>query len=279
MKKVKCIIDKKNNVKFIDSFNTVKEKTMIKKKITQMLIVGLTTLFATNGVFAQSKVIEVDSFNEIIISPHIEVIFKKGAKESVEINELKLPMEKFNIEVKKNILHIFLEGAKISTETKKVVKNGEKIKVPIYQGTQAKITVTYKDVETYSLRGEEKIVFEDALEKDKLKFNIYGESKIYIKDANINDFKIAIYGESYLEILKGIIKEQNISAYGGSSINMLGVSNETTKITAYGDGDYKFNISNLLKVTAYGDVNVSYKGNPTLKKGLIIGDAIIKMIN
>lgn len=253
---------------------TKKKKTNIAK----LCMVAILTVLGTGFALGQSKTIDVNSFDEVIISPHLEVVFKKGNKESVTINELKVPMDKLNLEVKRNTLHVYLEGAKITTKTKKVMVDGSMRKVPIYKGTQGKLVVTYTDVETFSLRGEEKFVFDSALEKDKMKFNIYGESQIQVKEAQINELRVAIHGESSFEINKGNIKKQRFTAYGESTVNTLGVSNETTKITAYGDGEYKFNISERLKVTSYGESNIAYKGSGEVKKGLVIGDTTIEMI-
>lgn len=253
-------------------------KQMKNTKIAKLFIVGILTVLGTGFAMGQSKTIDVDSFDEVIISPHLEVVFKKGNEESVTVNELKVPMNKLNLEVKRNTLHVYLEGAKITTETKKVMVDGSMRKVPIYKGTQGKLVVTYKDVETFSLRGEEKFVFDSTLSKNKMKFNIYGESQIEVKEAQIDELRVAIHGESSFEIKKGKIKKQRFTAYGESMVNTLGVNNETTKITAYGDGDYKFNISERLKITSYGESNISYKGNGEVKKGLVIGDTTIEMI-
>lgn len=248
-------------------------------KLTGLLIVGLITIMGTTNLIAQSQTLKVDSFNEVIVSPFIEVTFKKGDTESVIIESTKLPMDKLNIEVKGNTLRLYIDDTKITSPTKKIEKNGSTMKVPIYIATMVKATIIYKDVNTFSLRGEEKNVFESPIKKDKIKFNIYGDSQVFINEVDIDDLKVTIYGGSYLEIKKGKVKKQRFTAYGESVVNTLGASCETMKITTYGDGKYQFSISDLLRVTAYGDAYIGYKGNPKVKKGLVIGDSTIRKID
>lgn len=253
---------------------------MKKSKINKLSYLSIFILSITMGIAtlkAQSETHKVDSFDEVTISPYIEVTFKKGDTESVIIEETDLPMDKFNIEVKSGKLHLFIDDTKITSPTKKVKKNGGTMKVPIYTKTMVKATVIYKDVDVFSLRGEEKFNFKSPIKKNKIKFNIYGESQTFIDEVDINDLKVTIYGESYLEIKKGTIKKQRFTAYGESQVNTLGSTSETTKITAYGEGSYKFNISELLKVTAYGEAYVGYKGKPKVRKGLIFGGTVRKI--
>jgi hypothetical protein len=56
------------------------------------------------------------------------------------------------------------------------------------------------------------------------------------------------------------------------------VNTQETKLTAYGDGTFKFNVSKKIKVTSYGESTVLYKGDATLKKGIVIGDSTIKKV-
>ena len=58
----------------------------------------------------------------------------------------------------------------------------------------------------------------------------------------------------------------------------LGVESNEAKITAYGEGTYQFNVSDRLKVTSYGEANILYKGNPNLKKGIVIGESTIRRV-
>ena len=235
-------------------------------------------LFSTVNTNAQSKTIAVEKFDKVIVSPHIQVTFKEGTQESVIIERNKVSFEKLNIEVKNNTLHLYLNDAKTITKNEKINQNGNKKNVPVYNGTVIIATVIYKKIEKLSLRGEQTFILESPLKADKLSLNIYGESQVYINEVELDNLHVIIYGESYLEVKKGSINRQKITAYGESNVNTLEVDNISTKITAYGSGNFRFNISDKLKVTSYGEATISYKGTPTVNKGIVIGEATIENI-
>jgi len=88
-----------------------------------------------------------------------------------------------------------------------------------------------------------------------------------------------MYGESILVIKAGTVKDQKYTAYGESKVNSLGISNNTTKITVYGESNFQVNVSDEIKLSAYGDALVEYKGNPTITKGIKIGETKINKID
>ncbi len=245
----------------------------------QLIFPIITLLLFTNYLTAQSKQIDVDSFNEVVVSPHIEVVFKEGNKESVSIESITVPSEKLNVVVKNNTLNVFLEGAKITTDQKKEKGNGYNYKTSIYNGTIVKAIITYKKITSLDLRGEEKFVFESKLNAEKLRLSIYGESQVYINEVDIKNLAVSIYGESYLLIGKGEIESQKFTAYGESKINTSNIINSETKLTAYGDGTFQFNVSKKLKITSYGEATISYSGSPSLNKGIVIGETTISKVN
>lgn len=233
-------------------------------------------LFNVGSSKAQNELIEVESFDKIIVSPHIQVTFRQGNETSVVIEELLVDRNKLNINVKGKTLQLYLEGAQTVTKHEKADDNRKR---PIYKGTIAKAIVTYKNIEKLSLRGEEKFVCKSPLEMEKLNLVIYGESKVYLNEVNLGRLHVTIYGESYLEIKKGRIEDQKITAYGESKIEATNVENQNTRITAYGEGVFRFNILKKLKVTSYGEATIEYTGNPVVKKGLMFGAASIENIN
>lgn len=248
------------------------------KSIGLLLLPIIAFLLFSNLATAQSEVINVDAFDKIIVSPHIEVVFKEGQKESVSIESITVPMEKLNVKVKNNTLHVYLDGAKITAERKKDNSNSYQRKVPIYKGTVVKAIITYKNINSLDLRGEEKFVFEDNINTKELTLRIFGESQTYMNEVNIQNVQTALYGESYLEIKQGKIENLKITGYGESEVNTLNVDNKAAKITAYGEGVYELNVSEKLKVTAYGEATVNYSGNPSLHKGIVIGEAEISEV-
>ncbi len=247
-------------------------------KINQIVFLLCIVVLSFGKTTAQSKTIPVDHFEKITVSPHIQVDFIQGEQESVTIDDISVPMEKLNVEVKGKTLQIYLEGAKTVTKSEKVHDDNRNGKRSIYNGTIVKATISYKNLEELSLRGEEKFVCKSLLETDQFKLKAYGESEIYLNEVKFKSMDITIYGESYLEIKNGSIESQKITAYGESEINTLGVDNVSTKITAYGETEISLKVSKNLKVTAYGEATVKYKGSPNVDRGIIIGDTTIRQI-
>lgn len=253
-------------------------KNILTKTIVSILPLLCLLLFSNNAM-AQSKIIDVESFDKVIVSPHISIAFKEGTNESVTVESSTEPMEKIHMEVKNNALHIYLEDARIVTGTKKENRNGYEHKRDVYKGTVVKAVVTYKRITSLDLRGEEKFTFESFLKADKLKMSIYGESQVYMNDVAIESLFVSLYGESFLEITKGNIGKQKITAYGESKVNTANASTKETKLTAYGDGTFQFNVSEKLKISSYGEATIIYSGTASLNKGIIIGETEITKVN
>lgn len=243
----------------------------------QIFLIVFTILGIQKGL-SQSEIIKVETFNKVIISPHIEVVFIEGKEESVTIESITESMNKLNVEVNGKTLWIYLDDAKMTTKTEKVDYEGWKRKESIYKGTVVRVVVTYKNIEELSLRGEENFWCKSLLEMDKFVLSIYGDSNVYLNEVDIENLKTSIYGESNLSIENGEIENQKFTVYGESKINAVDVDNKNTKLTAYGEAEFKLNVSERLKVTAYGEVEVYYKGNPILDKGIILGEARIRSI-
>lgn len=252
--------------------------TFLKSKSNLLLIITAIFLFQNAVIQAQSKTFTVKSFDKVIVSPHIEVVFKTGDEEKVVIEMLSEDLDEMNVEVKGKTLQLYLDDAKTVTEKDKE-KSTKNRTVAAYKGTVAKAIVYYKKVKTFSLRGEERFNFEDAIISDKIIFNIYGESQVIMKDVTLKELKVSIYGESHLKIENGSIENQKIIGYGESVVDLLQVNNKLAKITAYGDGSYQCNVSDKLKIVSYGEPTITYKGSATLEKGLSIGEVEIVKIN
>jgi len=253
--------------------------SQIKTKIQIILnLMIFSSLFFNYGyIKAQSKVIAVEHFKKVIVSPHIQVNFVMGDKESVIIESISVSEDKLNVEVSGSTLRIYLEGAKTVTKSKK--SDDYEGKQDIYDGTIVEATLTYKTLEALSLRGEQKFVCESPLELDKFVLTIYGESNVLLNKVKMKNLNTTIYGESYLEIKSGAIGRHKIIAYGESEVNAIEVATKNAKVTAYGEADIRLMVADELKVTSYGEANISYSGDANVKKGIVIGDATIKKIN
>lgn len=247
------------------------------KAIIQLFKCFLILLTIQTG-FAQTKTVNVEPFNKVIVSPHIQVVFQKGDSENVVIESSTEPENKINIEVSGKTLRIYLDGAKDVTKSEKTNQNGYEQRKSIYNGTVVKATVTYKHLEELSLRGEEKIICKSTLQGEKFNLTIYGASQVQLNKVVLGYLKTTVYGESYLELKAGTIDRHKITAYGETKVNTLAVDSKSAKILAYGEGSYRLKVSDDLKITAYGEATVAYEGNPKVSKGIVIGEATIQKI-
>lgn len=257
-------------------FVVTKKRTIMKNSILSYVVVTI-LLFTANTIQAQ-KVTSVDAFEKVIISPHIEVILLAGNEESVKIENAKVSEDKINIEVVGKTLRLYLDGAKTVTKSERVDNDKWKGKKSIFNGTMATATITYKRLKNLSIRGEEVVKCDSAIEQKELKLSIYGESKVYFKSLTAEELTVAIYGESYLEIEAGSVDRQVYRAYGESEVNTIEMENDATKITAYGESNFRVKVADKLKVTCYGETTINYKGEANVDKGIVIGEAEIRKI-
>ncbi|MBX2826564.1 MAG: DUF2807 domain-containing protein [Flavobacteriaceae bacterium] len=240
----------------------------------QILLIAVLFCAGLGTAFAQ-KVVNVKSFDKVIISPHIEVTFVEGTTESVTVHNSSVDESKLNIEVEGKTLRVYLDGAKNIPKQKKVYEDGYKRKRPLYNGTQVTATVTYVSVDEYSLRGEENIVFESPINQEELRLKIYGESEVVFEELQLEELNTTIYGESELLVKAGSVVDQKIVAYGESRVDMSQIDNRNSRLTAYGEAEFELNTSDKIKITAFGEAKVGYSGDADIKKGLTFGDVKI----
>ncbi len=246
------------------------------KKIKQILLLGSIAALAFTSTYGQEKIFEVDSFDKIIISPHIEATLVEGDDELVVIEDYNVPLDKLNVEVDGRTLRIYLDGAKTYTKSKKVKYDNYKERYDLYDGTMITARITYSQLKKLSVRGDERFRLESPIDQNSLELTIYGESDVLLKSVELTNFNVSIYGESYLKLEEGSIDYQKYKAYGESEVNALGIANRAAKITAFGESEFMLNVSDRIKVTSYGEAEINYRGNPSIDKGVVLGENSIR---
>ncbi|MEM1338822.1 MAG: head GIN domain-containing protein [Bacteroidota bacterium] len=249
---------------------------MKKNAVFPMALVLLTVLISE--LHAQLETRTVKSFEKVIVSPHIQVVFEEGEVEQVSIEDADIPLEKLKVEVNGKTLRIYLEDAKFLTKRVKYKAPYGKNKRPMYQGTEARVVVHYKNLKRLAVRGEQQITLNSPIERHKFRLLLYGESKVIFNKIAVNKLRTTIYGESEVEVKSGTIEKQKYLAYGESRVNTLGALNGTTRITAYGESDFKVNVRDKIKLSAFGEALVRYEGDPNINRGIVIGRARIKRL-
>lgn len=247
----------------------------MKFKIITLLILSI---LVNSSLIAQKTIKLEGRFNKLIVSPHIEAVFIKGDKPSIELLDITVAEDKFKYELTNNTLQVYLEGARTYTKIEKNQDTG--ITKPLYKNSVAQVIITYtSSVNIFSIRGKENITFESPLEQTKCNMSFYGDAKVVIKDMDIPQLVIDIYGSSILKMEKGTADKLKIRAYGSSTIMANNAVTKETKINTYGDGNYFLNVTEKIKINAYGSSTISYKGGAILKKGIVIGESIITKLD
>ena len=244
------------------------------------LMIALVIFFLNQlPVWAQVKTYEIDDFEKVIVSPHIQVEFRYADTPRVEITDKEVSLEKLHVEVSGKTLHLYLDGARTYTKNEKIKNNHTEIKHPLYMGTEIRAIVYYKQLNNLSLRGEQRFKVPDPITTEKFRLTLYGETEVQMERLEAGELVITTYGESELRIKSGAVKLQKITTYGESEINTLGLETERTKITSYGENEIEINAVKELKVTSYGEARIRYKGNPDIRKGIVAGDVEFRHIN
>jgi hypothetical protein len=245
------------------------------KKIHFYTVVLL--MIFSSGLQAQVKT--VAHFEKIIISPYIQVTFTEGDREEVNIENCTVDKSKLHMEVNNKTLWVYLDGAKQIPKNETSYENGYKEKHSIYNGTVVIATITYKMLNSLSIRGDETQLFKSAVSAGEFDLRLYGETKLTMNEVNFGELHTKLYGENTLEIKTGTIKEQHYTSYGESKINTAAVNGRSGYVVSYGDSDFTMNAADKIKVTAFGDAKLHYKGDPEIVKGIHIGDMLIDKIN
>lgn len=242
------------------------------------LLTALVTLVSLKTVNAQ-EVVTVATFDRVIVSPHVQVTFTQGDKESVTIEKSTVSRDKINIESNGRTLRVYLEGAKEVTKNEKRNEDEEKRSKPLYQGTVLTVAISYKTMHDLSVRGAETIHLKSKIDQDRFDLVMYGEAQVDIDQINLKTMHTTSYGESSLNLKSGSIDEQRFTSYGESKIDALAIKNSTSVATLYGEAELKLNASDQIKVTSFGEAKVGYKGSPAIKRGINIGKVNIYKID
>ena len=120
----------------------------------------LFVLFAgLNMALAQSKTYDVKSFEEVIISPHIEVVFEKSDTEAVVIENINESYDKLNVEVKGKTLHIYLDDAKVYTKSKKIKTEDTLIIYEYFFKREVEREIEDLEIVKESFFGDKKVIY------------------------------------------------------------------------------------------------------------------------
>jgi hypothetical protein len=250
---------------------------IIMRKVIAILGAGM-LVFASGVTNAQTG--PVDRFHKVIISPYIQVTFVEGDRESVTINHIIVDSNKLHVEVHGGVLRLYLDGAKDIPHHQQYYSNdGNRQNHHLYPDHAVMATVVYRKLDEVSLRGEETSVFQSPLSVNKFTLRVYGESTVLLTEVHISKMHTTMYGESSLVIKAGEVNKQYYTCYGEGKINATAIAGQAAKVTAFGEAEFKVNVSDRIKITAFGEARLRYMGNPTIVKGIHIGEIDLQRLD
>lgn len=215
----------------------------------------------------------VAPFHKVIISPYIQTTFVQGDKESVTINAIIVDSSKLHIEVEHGTLRVYLDGAKdIPHNQQEERSDGSVHSTHLYPNHAVIATIVYRKLDALSLRGEETHLCESPLSADAFSLWVYGDSKVRFTEVHFNKLHTRMYGESSLDFRSGAVNKQYFTCYGEGKVNTTTITGQEAHVTAYGEAEFRLNVSDRIKITAFGEAKLRYMGNPTIVKGIHIGE-------
>lgn len=246
------------------------------KNQSKSLLLCLT--IAISG-FAQAQELQkkLDSFDKIIVSPKINLVLKKGERESIRIRYSNVTQDKINIEVSNNRLRIYLDDARIVDKHKRTRDENYSSNVSIYHDAVVTAYVTYRELKVLDVRGEEEVTCDGDINSEKFKLKAYGEAEINLVSLHTKKFKAVLYGENKLTIKEGQTGHQRYRLYGENKIDTRALTSATISSTIYGEGRLSVNASDEVRINAFGEPKVNVSGTSHISRGIIIGKADIRM--
>jgi hypothetical protein len=246
------------------------------RQFLSALIAGMLACTTT----ARAQTIPVDRFDKVIISPYIQATFVQGDQETVTINGIIVDSSKLHVEVSHGTLRLYLDGAKDIPKNQQEYRNdGNWQNHHLYPNHAVIATITYKKLNTISLRGEETFLCQSPLSARRFTLRVYGDSKVIFTEAHIAKMHTTIYGDGSVELRSGEVIKQVYTSYGDGKVNTTAVTGHSARMTSFGQSEFRVNVSDRIKITSFGEAKVRYMGNPAIVKGIHIGGVDVQKLD
>jgi hypothetical protein len=225
---------------------------------------------------AQEITKDLRSFTKIVASPKINLILKKGEKESIRLVYSEVTEDQINIEVSGKTLRIYLDDARVVEKTHKVNRHQRK---GIYENAIITAYVTYTELKHLQIRGNQELSCEDEIESKKFVLRAYGENEIRFASLKTEYFKTTLYGENDLKIRGGEADYQKYKLYGENKIDCRDLKSFVATTTIFGESKLKLAIQDKLSVSSFGEAQVRYDGDARVNRRLVFGRTEIRKMN
>ena len=238
-----------------------------------VLLTGMALLIVSAQ--AQETQKKLPFFDNIVISPKINVVLIQGEKESIRIVYSNVSAAKINARVSGETLQLFLEGARIVDKREHFYHDDNSGQLSVYRNAVVTAYVTYTKLRRLEVRGEEEITCNSSIVGDKFTLKAYGQSDITFDSIQVEDFRIVMYGENKLKVKSGTANQQTYRLYGENKIDTRALRSIDASTSIYGEGKLALYVSNQFRISAFGEPIVEILGSPSIHKGIMIGRASI----
>jgi hypothetical protein len=243
-------------------------------KHTKLIL--LLVMVVAGKTFAQEVQQSLVPFDKIVVSPKINVVLQKGDKESIRIRYANINEDDINMKIRNNKLHVFLDGSKIFPKQEKRREGNYSYKKDKYRNANVTAFITYRELKSLEVRGEEEVTIEDAISSEKFRLKAYGAAEIQFASLTTRKFKTRMYGENRLKIGAGEIKNQKYKLFGENKINTEAIESKTIASTIYGEGLLRVKASDEMKLTSFGDPYIQLSGRANLNHRIVVGNPHIR---
>lgn len=228
------------------------------------------------GSTAQEIQKELKHFSRIVASPRINLILTKGESETIRLVYNDVNEADINIEVRHKTLRIYLHKARKVEKMDPYHTNEWGSRRSMYHGASITAYVTYKDLESLEIRGNQELTCKDAIETEYFRLRAYGENEITLAGLKTDYFKASLYGQNELKIKKGRVVEQKYKLYGENKIDTRDMRSAFASASIFGEGNMRINTSEELRVDAFGEPRIYVNGGAHINRRLIFGNTVIR---
>jgi HSP20 family molecular chaperone IbpA len=241
---------------------------------------GITFLALLLGITVSAQEFEkkLTSFDKITVSPKINLILTQGDTESIRMVYANINADKINIAVNGDGLHLYLDDARITDKNERINHNEYESKVSVYRNAEVTAYVTYTQLKSLQVRGEQEVTVRGPLTSEKFKLKAYGEAEITLESVTTEKFKVVAYGENKIKI-SGKADHQRYRLYGENKIDSRRFEGITVSTTLYGEGRLSVNSTEEVHINAIGEPVVYVDGTSIINKGIVIGKVDIRNHN
>jgi lipopolysaccharide export system protein LptA len=186
------------------------------------------------------------SFNKIDLKGNAKVILTEGDKEEAKIEVKNLDLKDVITEVKNNTLYIYQKDKKYS------------------DNSTLNIYISYQKLEGIYIGGVIDLLTNSVILSDKLELKCSGVGKVVMK-IDTKELFVSSSGSGKLAV-SGKTNYQSIEISGSGKFKGYELQSNTSKVNISGVGDVELNVTQELSANISGMGNITYKGNPPIKK-------------